>query len=158
MDNGHRTWRMRSTNLKRIFYTHFTLWRLSNNLLLSSSVGLNVISSVRHPTKDILRQYRVPVVSSSRHRSRLSNRDRSLSLFCGLLLQSYRCRLPLSSMSVSGEKERLGDTVCVLFTFVGMFGCQIRHQHSLDVMRRDETRGGLQERRYMRDSKPTRHG
>jgi hypothetical protein len=40
----------RSTNLERIFYTHFTLGRFSNNLLLSTSVSLNVISSVRHPS------------------------------------------------------------------------------------------------------------
>ena len=42
----------RSPDLQGIFDTHFSFRRLSNDLLLSSTVDLNVISSVRHPAVD----------------------------------------------------------------------------------------------------------
>jgi len=78
--------RERSANLQRVFYTHFTLWSLSNDLLLSSRVNLNVISSVGHPTKSVSSRPLIEQQTTQTH-------------FFGVqFLQRYRCRLPLSSM------------------------------------------------------------
>src|SRR5258706_10960744 len=145
---------MRSTNLKRVFYTHFTLWRLSNNLLLNSSVGLNVISSVRHPTQDIHRQYRVPSTVLINRRPQ----PPTLTFFVvdyfnvfnvfDVVFRSRRCRCRYKEKEK--EKER------VWFMIVGMFGCQTRHQFWIARKKKKKEQG----RRYMRDSKTnkTRHG